>query len=300
MPLFGIDISKYNGDLDFAAVKRAGVKFAMVKATQGHSLNGKHYLFEDPKFRRNIEGLSEVGIPIGAYHFLTASSRDECAKEAEYFLNIVSGFRGKITLYLAVDAERYNNPWLERLSRDELTDSIVQFCQIVERSGYTACHYTNSDHISNFVNIDKIEYPVWQAHYGKTVTKPLQCGDKLAIHQYTSSGILSCVPGKFDLNFGYAPLAKLIIHNECGLEQQTFDYIDKYKSGDYILMNIASKIVDKSLKEIKNPTTERLASTIKMHCGLLPDDISYMMAYKYADDLFRKIYLALLNKSERR
>ena len=294
MPLFGIDISKYNGDLDFAAVKRAGVRFAMVKATQGHSLNGKYYLFEDPKFRKNLEGLSKVGIPIGAYHFLTAGSRDECEKEANYFLKTVEPFCDKIALYLAVDAERYNNPWLEKLSRDELTEMIVQFCQIVELNGYNACHYTNSDHIKNFVNIDKIPYPVWQAHYGATVTKPLQAGDKLAIHQYTSTGSLSCVPGKFDLNFGYAPLAKLIIRNECGLEQQTFDYMDKYESGDYVLMNIAAKIVEKSLKEIKNPTPERLASCIKMHCRLLADDISYMMAYKYASELFRKIYKALL------
>ena len=64
--LFGTDLSTYNGEVDFEALKRAGVRFAIVKATQGHSLTANYYMFVDSKFKRNVEGLSRVGIPVGA------------------------------------------------------------------------------------------------------------------------------------------------------------------------------------------------------------------------------------------
>ena len=294
MPLFGTDISTFNGDLDFDAMKRAGIRFAMAKASQGRSMNGKHYLFEDAKFRRNVEGLAKAGIPFGVYHFLTASDSAECRAEAEFFLKTVAPYRDKITLYLACDAENYGNPWLEKLSRDGLSRLISEFCSIVQSAGYAACHYTNTDHIRNFVDLDKISFPVWQAHYGKSLSKPTDAGDKLAIHQYTSSGSLSCVPGRFDLDFGYAPLAKLIVRERCGLEEQTFRFITGRANGDDILVQFADKIVARTLKPIRDPSTKRLAPLIRLHCGLKNDDISYLLGYKYADDLFRKLYTAML------
>ena len=296
MALFGTDLSTYNGEVDFDAIKRVGVKFAIVKATQGHSLYSNYYMFTDSKFKRNVEGLYKVGIPVGAYHFLTASNQSECEKEADYFLKTVEPYRDKISLYLACDAENYNNKYLLGLSKDELTSLINSFCSRIEAAGYHACHYTNTDHILSFINIDKLNYPVWQAHYGANIKKPIQAGDKLAIHQYTGTGTLPGISGLFDLNFGYKPLAILIIRDRCGYEEQTFDYISCFKSGEDILIKLADKLVERSLKPIRDPSTVKLASLMRYYCGFDKDQSDYLLAYKYADDLYRKMYLALLSK----
>ncbi len=295
MALFGTDLSTYNGEVDFDALKRAGVRFAMVKATQGHSLTANYYMFVDSKFKRNVEGLYRVGIPVGAYHFLTASNSEECDKEADFFIKTCEPYRDKLTLYLACDAENYNNKYLLGLSRDKLTSLIDQFCRRVEDAGYHACHYTNTDHITSFINLDKLDYPVWQAHYGSNVKRPAQAGDKLAIHQYTGSGTLPGVSGVFDLNFGYGPLAALIVRDRCGYEDQTFDYIGRSDFGEDILIKLADKLVERALRPIRDPSTIKLASLMRYCCGFNKEMSDYLLAYKYADDLYRKMYLALLN-----
>ena len=89
IPILGIDVSTLNGDINFLAIKKAGVGFAMVKASQGHALYSKGYLFEDKRFARNLVGLHKVGIPVGAYHFFTASNLEETYKEADFFLKTV-------------------------------------------------------------------------------------------------------------------------------------------------------------------------------------------------------------------
>ncbi len=297
MPLFGIDVSTNNGIINHTAAKIAGVRFAMVKATQGHSLYSKGlYMFKDSKFERNIEGFHKVGIPVGAYHFFTASNLDEAYREADFFVSAVEPYRDKISLYLACDAENYNNKWLQGLSRNGLAALVNAFCHRVEESGFKACHYTNTDHIKYHINIDKIEYPVWQAHYLKngSVKRPDDAGDKLAIHQYTSTGQLPGVVGNFDLNFGYAPLARLIIHAKTPLEVQTLDYIEKYKTGGDVLTRLADKLIARSLNPIKNPVYEKLVPLIRYHCALTNEETEYLTKYRWNEELFRKLYVGMI------
>lgn len=294
MALFGIDLSRYNGNVDFAAVKRAGVRFAMVKASQGHSLSSDDYLFRDSKFARNIEGLHKVGIPVGAYHFFTAATLTDCRKEADFFIETVRPYRDKLTLYLACDAENYGNKYLQDLSRSELTALVGEFCRRVGDAGFESCHYTNTDHIRNYIDLSKLDYPVWQAHYGSNVSKPSDAGDKLAIHQYTGSGTLPGVSGAFDLNFGYAPLATLIVRERCGYEAQTFDYIGRFRGGEDILLRLADKLVERRLKPISDPSTPKLIALMRYYCGFDDAQSRYLSAYRYADDLYRKMYSACL------
>jgi len=295
MPIFGIDLSSYNRQINYAAAKIAGVRFAMVKASQGHSLYSRGYLFEDSSFKYHMEGLTKAGIMAGAYHFFTASTVEEARKEADFFIETVKPFKDKISLYLACDAENYNNKYLSGLSKDALTALINEFCARVESAGYHACHYTNTDHIRNFIDIHKISYPVWQAHYiaDGSVKKPSDAGDKLAIHQYTGSGQLVGVVGQYDLNFGYAPLARLIIEARTPLEKKTIDYLAAYKSGDDILMKLADKLAAKELKAIRTPTNEKLITLLRSHCLLTSDEVKYMDTYKWHEELFQKLYKAM-------
>lgn len=297
MPLFGIDVSTNNGDFNHIAAKIAGVRFAMVKASQGHSLYSKGvYLFKDSKFARNVEGFHKVGIPVGAYHFFTASTLDDAYREADFFVKTVEPYREKISLYLACDAENYGNKWLAGLSRDELSALVAAFCHRVEEAGFKACHYTNTDHIRYHINIDKIPYPVWQAHYpeGGSVSKPTESGKKLAIHQYTSTGQLAGVVGNFDLNFGYALVARLIIKEKIALAEQTLDYIEKHTTGGDILTRLADKLVMRSLNPIKNPAYEKLVPLIRYHCALTNEETEYLAAYRWGVDLFNKLYAGMI------
>lgn len=297
MPLFGVDVSTNNGEVNYTAMKYAGIQFAMVKASQGHSLYTKGlYNFADSKFRRNIEGFTKVGIPVGAYHFFTATTIDEAHKEADFFLKTVRPFKDKISLYLACDAENYNNPWLKKLDRDELTGLIDIFCKRVEAEGYKACHYTNTDHIQSYINIGKLDFPIWHAHYASdgSVSRPTASGKKLAIHQYTSKGRIAGMAGNFDLNFGYAPLARLIIHDRTPLLPVTLDYMEKYESGENILMKIAAKLVHPSLNPIKNPSHEKLMPLLRYHCALTNEETAYLAEYKFAVELFMKLYNAMI------
>lgn len=297
MPIFGIDVSKNNGNLNFAAIRSSGVRFVMVKASQGHTLYSRDgYLFEDSRFALNVEGFHSVGIPVGAYHFFTASTLNEAYREADFFLKTVEPYRDRIDLYLACDAEVYDNPYIDKLSRAELTSLIDAFCRRVEAAGYHVCHYTNTDHIKNRIDLSRLDFPVWQARYienGQT-SRPAEAGDKLAIHQYTGSGQLPGVVGEFDHNFGYAPLSRLIIKSRTTIEDKTFDYIERYKTGDNILARLADMIVARDIKPLTAPTRERIVPLLRLKCRLTPDETAYLNSYKWAEELFFKLYTAML------
>ena len=295
MPLFGIDLSKWNGEVNFAGLKSAGVRFAFVKASQGHALTSAHYLFADSHFARNVEGLAKAGIPAGAYHFFTAATEAEADREAAFFLDTCRPLADKLPLYLACDAEVYGNRWLAGLERAKLSALIARFCRRVEAAGFAACHYTNTDHIRNYIDLDAIPYPVWQAHYpgGGSVRKPADAGERLAVHQYTDKGQLIGVPGQFDLNFGYGPLARRIIHLRMPLEAKTLDYIAAYSSGEAILTRIADKLVLRGLRAVRDTSHERLVALLRFHLGLSEGEIAHLDAYRWNRELFRKLYDSL-------
>lgn len=298
MPLFGTDISTYQRTINYKAARTAGIRFAMIKATQGHSLTQNAYLFEDPMFKRHIEGCHEAGIAVGAYHFFTASDLDDTYREADFFINTVMPYKKMISLYLACDAENYGNPYLTKLSRAGLTSLVNAFCHRVEAAGFHACHYTNTDHIKNYIDISKISFPVWQAHYiqnGET-KRPDHAGDKLAIHQYTADGQIPGVVGTYDLNFGYAPAARLILAHRTGIMDVTLDYIARFESGDDILMKLADKVAAQELNPLKNPSHEKLTALLRMHCGLSNEQTAYLDAYRWNVDLFRKLYVSMLSR----
>lgn len=297
LALFGMDVSTYNR-INYKAAKIAGVRFAMVKASQGHSItNSKLYMFEDSMFKKHIEGFTKVGIPVGAYHYFTATNLDECYKEADFFVKTCNVLKDKISLYLACDFERYKNKYVTKLNREQATMLINSFLKRVEAAGFKVCNYTNTDHILNHLYLSKLDYPVWHAHYIKdgSISRPKESGEKLAIHQYTDAGQLSGVPGFFDLDFGYEPLAKLIIEAKTPLEKQTLDYISRYKTGEDILIKLADKLVLKNLKPIKNPDHSKFVTNIKYYCGLSSDQCEYLNNYKYNTELFRKLYFNMID-----
>lgn len=291
-----MDVSKYNTSVNYRAAKIAGIRFAMVKATQGHALHSNHYLFTDSSFKKHIEGFFDAGIPVGAYHFFTGTDPESTLEEADYFIRTVEPYKDKISLFLACDAENYGNKYLMGMSREQLTFNVKLFCDAVKKAGFTPCHYTNTDHILNFIDLEGIDYPVWQAHYisGGGVKRPIHAGADLAIHQYTADGQLAGVVGKYDLNFGYAPTAKLIISSLTTIEDKTLSYIHAHNEGEDMLIKLADKLVLRSLNPVRNPTDEKLIALIRYYCGLNYDQAAYLGAYKWSKELFHKLYSGMV------
>lgn len=154
----GIDVSTFQGKINWQDVRASGVDFAMIKATQGRSETQSYRDFTDSKFAANITGASSVGIRCGVYHYLTAQDVSEAIHEAEYFLSVIAPYKKHITLYAAVDVESKYMPDDKQL----LTQIVYAFCSRVEAEGYDPIIYTNLDWIQNRLgNISA--YPLWLA-----------------------------------------------------------------------------------------------------------------------------------------
>jgi len=160
--LFGIDVSLYQGDFDFAAAKDEGVKFVIVKGSEGN--------FVDPKFTRNYNAAKAAGLYVGVYHYLTAATVEEAKAQAKYMID--NCLKGRVFEYPAfVDVEA---PVLGLLSKEELTAIVRAFCDTLENYGYWAGFYTNLDWYNNRLDGKTLasRYSFWFAYWGKTCALP--------------------------------------------------------------------------------------------------------------------------------
>ena len=193
----GIDVSFWQGDVDWPAVV-GQVDFVMIKATQGKSSSGAE-LFEDPKFRRNIDGASAAGLKCGVYHFFTAATEDEAIREADYFISVISSYKDKIGLWAAADVE--TDTFLGSSDRNQLTAAVQTFCDRIAAAGFSPMVYANSYYWQNRLG-DIRGAARWLALWREDMTKPEGFGD-IAIWQYSSTGSVIGVDGSVDLNVGY-------------------------------------------------------------------------------------------------
>lgn len=153
----GIDVSLWQGEIDWNAVKADGVSFAMIKASEGGSPAESG--IADPRFRQNIENASAAGIACGVYHYLTAKTPAGAREEADFFLKTVRPFAGKIALWAAADMETG-----EGLDRTALTDTALAFLRRVEEGGFSPMLYANTDYIRNRYDYARLSaYPLWYA-----------------------------------------------------------------------------------------------------------------------------------------
>lgn len=191
----GIDVSTFQGKIDWTVVRSSGVDFAMVKATQGRSETQSYRDFTDSKFAANITGAHSNGIRCGVYHYLTAKSVAEAIHEAEYFLSVIAPYRACISLYAAVDVESKYLPQDKRL----LTQIVYAFCSRVEAAGYDPIIYTNLDWMQNRLN-DISAYPLWLALWrSKNNVPSAEKYPNLRIWQYGSE-VVAGIGGNVDSN----------------------------------------------------------------------------------------------------
>lgn len=139
----GVDVSSYQGDIDWQQVYDSGVRFAIVRA--GGMYYGSGELYTDDNFIKNIEGAKAAGLRVGAYFFSQAISEDEAEAEAKFVLDLL-GDR-KLDLPVFFDWERISGDTArtDGLDNETLTACAVRFCQTIESAGFNAGVYIYND-----------------------------------------------------------------------------------------------------------------------------------------------------------
>lgn len=201
----GIDVSEWNGDINWKKVKAAGIDFAIIRvAYRGYGSSG--VLVEDASYKENITEAQAAGIPVGVYIFSQATNTKEAQDEANYILNRIKNYNIDLPVVLdfeyASDADGLTGRLYEaNLTAKEATDVCMAFCKTVSAAGYTPMVYANADMLKNNLNAQTISssYPVWLAHY---TNRTDYTGD-YDFWQYTSTGKVDGISGNVDMNYRY-------------------------------------------------------------------------------------------------
>lgn len=196
----GIDVSKWNKNIDWTAVKNAGIDFAFVRTSyRGYEKGG---LATDSYAPANMKNAAAAGVKVGAYIFSQAITVKEAQEEADYLIKSVQGYR--INMPLVFDFEYYTGGRLEKakLSKRAKTDICLAFCERIKEAGYTPLVYANKTMLNKDLYASEIssKYPVWLAHY----TNSTDYAGDYSFWQYTSSGKVAGISGNVDMNYWYS------------------------------------------------------------------------------------------------
>lgn len=195
-----IDVSKWQGTMNWATVKNAGVHHAMIRAGYGNSVRQI-----DPQFKRNAAQCIALGIDWGVYWYSYATSPEQARQEARCCLQVIKGLRP--TMPVAYDIEY--EPGILALSNAQRTAMVKAFLEEVEAAGYYGILYASTNFIQTKLNYQELaQYDVWAAQYGSKCTSPLPYG----IWQYSSQNALG-IPGfgkSLDCNHVYKDYPAII------------------------------------------------------------------------------------------
>lgn len=222
MTVKGIDVSKWQGEVDFKKVKAAGYDFVIINAGYGRYISQK-----DKYFDRNYENARAAGLGVGAYWYSYAVNAAQALEEAKVFLEAVKGRSFEYPLCFDIE-----DPTQTGLSQAVIGDMINAFCSHLESKGYYASLYSYASFLNNKVPAEcKKKYDIWVANYD--VSKPSYNGS-YGMWQFTSKGSVSGVNGDCDCDYAYKDYPKIMSEN--GLNgfkggKKTLD-LTGYKKGD--------------------------------------------------------------------
>ena len=155
----GIDVSKWQGDIDFKKVKDAGATFIMIRVGSQQGVDGEYVL--DPYFKQNIENALANDLKVGVYFYSYANSKKEARKQATWVLDQIKDY--EITLPIAFDWECYNSFNQMELSLFGLNEVAESFLEKVEDKGYDGMLYGSKNYLNSIWKYH--DYDVWLAHY---------------------------------------------------------------------------------------------------------------------------------------
>ena len=189
----GMDISRWQGNIDYEKVKESGIEFVFIRVGSEDS-EGK--FFVDPMFNDYIEGFNKVGIPVGIYYYSYADTIEHAKKEAKWVLKQIKKY--DVDLPIVYDWENWSNYQEFKVSFHSLTEIANTFLSTIEDAGYEGMLYSSKYYLENIWF--KTNYKVWLAHYTEQTTYE---GDYY-IWQLCSNGYVPGVDENMvDLNIMY-------------------------------------------------------------------------------------------------
>ncbi len=195
----GIDVSSFQGDIDWDLVRADGVEFAFIRtAFRGY---GTGKFVDDEKFEDNIAGATDAGIKVGAYVFSQAINEEEVIEEAESTIEKLSPYVKNCPIVIDVEFTG-DGGRMDKLTPSERTDLILKFCEVVENAGYKPYVYYNTEMSILYVDLPRLEgIPKWYASYSSDFFYPYD----IDVLQYSATGRVAGIRGDVDLDICFKP-----------------------------------------------------------------------------------------------
>lgn len=196
----GVDVSKFQNEIDWELVAGDGIRFAMIR--MGYRGYGNGALMTDPTFQYNIEGALENGLDVGVYFFSQAVTAAEAIEEAEYLLEAIAEY--DVTMPVVFDMEIVTESEEARansLSPSERAVITEAFCERIAEAGYSPMIYGNPAWLLSKMDWQSLpDYPLWLAQYSREPFFPYE----FTMWQYTSTGRVNGIDGDVDLNLCFS------------------------------------------------------------------------------------------------
>ncbi len=194
----GIDVSRFQGDIDWKAVAEDGVEFVFIRVANRGYGTGK--LVEDEKFETNIKGALAAGLHVGVYIYSQAVNDEEVLEEAQLVLDKVAPYNIDCPIVYDVEKTSDASGRMNQLSLEERTNLTLLFCQTIEAAGYKPMIYHNVEMGALMIDIETLEeYDKWLAYYNDDMYYPYE----YKIWQYSDKGTVNGIKGNVDLNISF-------------------------------------------------------------------------------------------------
>jgi len=191
----GIDVSKFQGNIEWDKVKGDGVEFAIVRLGYRGYSEGNVYI--DPFYKNAMEGAAKAGVDTGIYFFSQAINVEEAIEEAELCIKELAPYKVKYPVIIDVEFIANDDGRANKLTRQDRTDIVKAFCEKVKEAGYVPGFYANTKWSVMGLDLAQLqEYDFWFANYNDTFSYPYE----YEMFQYSESGSVAGIVGNVDLN----------------------------------------------------------------------------------------------------
>lgn len=212
----GIDVSKWQGLINWDKVKKSGVEFAIIR--EGYGKKNPSQI--DKKFKENINGAKNTGINVGVYHYSYADSINDAINEAQFCLENIQGYQLEYPVVFDIEDKE-----MLKLSTRQRTDICKAFCREIEKNGYYTMIYTNPNWLKNYLYSSELLpfWDLWLAQWNVATKSSARMGTpceqsergvkpsySCGIWQHSEMGKIDGISGNVDLNISYKDYPDII------------------------------------------------------------------------------------------
>ncbi len=191
----GIDVSYYQGDIDWNAVKQSGYEFVFIRA--GYRKYQTGTINSDKQFKRNIEGANKAGIDVGVYFYSQACNEDEVKEEVQFVLEQIKGYDVNLPVVYDQESSLDDSGRSSIVTREQATNNAVLFCDMISKAGHEPMVYCDLKWEAFMYNMGKLaKYPIWYAGYESKPQTPYD----FRFWQFSNTGRVSGINGDVDID----------------------------------------------------------------------------------------------------